>query len=324
MTRFIIRRLLAIPPLMLGVTIVTFALVHFLPGSPIDSLRLTTPGMRPEDSRKIEQTLGLDRPLHEQYLSWLEQLGQGDLGISMKSYKPVWTLIQQRLLNTLILTGTALLLSLLVSIPIGILSAMRPNSWFDHFTTVASSIGYALPSFWLGLLLILVFSVQASGWSIPSLPSGGMRTIPGGGGVGDRIEHLILPVITLAVAQIAGWTRYIRGQMLETLNQDYVRTARGKGLSTTAVVWRHAFRNSLLPLVTLIGLSIPAMLSGSAVIEAIFSWPGLGQLSVQAASERDYTLMMGLVVFIAFVTLISSLITDIVYFFVDPRIRLGQ
>lgn len=309
---------------MLGVTIVTFGLVHFLPGSPVDSLRLSTPGMRPEDTRRIEQTLGLDKPLHEQYLSWLEQLARGDLGISMKSYKPVWTLIMERLPNTLVLTGSALMISLLISIPIGIIAAMRPNSWFDQLTTFVSSIGYALPSFWVGLLLILVFAVQATSWSIPSLPSGGMRTIPGGGGVGDRIEHLILPVITLSIAQIAGWTRYVRGQMLETLNQDYVRTARGKGLSTTAVVWRHAFRNSLLPLVTLVGLSIPAMLSGSAIIEAIFSWPGLGQLSVQAASSRDYTLMMGLVVFIAFITLISSLITDIVYFFVDPRIRAGQ
>lgn len=323
MTRFIIRRLLAIPPLMLGVTIVTFALVHLLPGSPVDSMRLQTPGMRPEDARRIEQTLGLDKPLHEQYLSWISQLLHGDLGISMKNYKPVWTLIMERLPNTLTLTGVALAISLLISIPIGILAALRPNSWFDQVTTVLSSIGYALPSFWLGLLLILLFAVQASSWGLPALPSGGMRTIPGGGDAGDRIAHLILPVITLSVAQIAGWTRYIRGQMLETLNQDYVRTARGKGLSPTAVIWRHAFRNSLLPLVTLIGLSIPAMLSGSAVIEAIFSWPGLGQLSVQAASGRDYTLMMGLVVFIALVTLISSLVTDIVYVFVDPRIRIG-
>jgi peptide/nickel transport system permease protein len=324
MAAYILRRLLAIPPLLLGVTLVTFALVHLLPGSPVDDLRLSTPGLTPEGAKSIERTLGLDRPLYQQYTSWIGQLARGDLGISMKSYRPVTSLIQQRIGNTLLLGGTALLVSLLIAIPIGILAALRPNSLFDHVTTVGSSLGFALPSFWVGLLLILAFAVQANAWHLPALPSGGIRTIPGGGDVPDRLRHLILPVITLSIGQISGWARYVRGQMLEALNEEYVRTARGKGLKESVVVWRHAFRNSLLPLVTLIGLSVPELLGGTAIVEAIFSWPGIGQLSVQAATGHDYTLMMGLTVFLALLTMISSLITDLIYLLVDPRIRLAS
>jgi peptide/nickel transport system permease protein len=324
MAIYILRRLLAIPLLMFGVTLVTFALVHLLPGSPVDDLRLSTPGLTPEGAKSIERTLGLDRPIYEQYTSWLGQLVRGDLGISMKNYRSVTSLIEQRLPNTLLLGGTALLVSLMIAIPIGIIAALRPNSIFDHVSTVGSSLGFALPSFWVGLLLILAFAVQANAWHLPALPSGGMRTIPGGGDFTDRVRHLILPVITLSVAQISGWTRYVRGQMLEALNEEYVRTARGKGLSESAVIWRHAFRNSLLPLVTLLGLSIPGVLAGTAIVEAIFSWPGIGQLSVQAATGHDYTLMMGLTVFLALTTLVASLITDLIYLAVDPRIRLAS
>ncbi|CAN5477276.1 ABC transporter permease [soil metagenome] len=324
MATYILRRLLAIPLLLFGVTLVTFALVHLLPGSPVDDLKLSTPGLTPEGAKSIERTLGLDRPIYEQYTSWLGQLVRGDLGISMKSYRPVTSLIEQRLPNTLLLGGTALLVSLMVAIPIGIIAALRPNSVFDHVSTVGSSLGFALPSFWVGLLLILAFAVQANAWHLPALPSGGMRTIPGGGDFVDRLRHLILPVITLSIAQISGWTRYVRGQMLEALNEEYVRTARGKGLSESTVIWRHAFRNSLLPLVTLLGLSIPGVLAGTAIVEAIFSWPGLGQLTVQAATGHDYTLMMGLTVFLALTTLVASLLTDLIYLAVDPRIRLAS
>lgn len=324
MATYVLRRLLAIPFLLFGVTLVTFALVHLLPGSPVDDLRLSTPGLTPEGAKSIERTLGLDRPIYEQYTSWLGQLVRGDLGISMKSYRPVTSLIEQRLPNTLLLGGTALLVSLIIAIPIGIIAALRPNSVFDHVSTVGSSLGFALPSFWVGLLLILAFAVQANAWHLPALPSGGMRTIPGGGDFVDRLRHLILPVITLSIAQISGWTRYVRGQMLEALNEEYVRTARGKGLSESTVIWRHAFRNSLLPLVTLLGLSIPGVLAGTAIVEAIFSWPGIGQLSVQAATGHDYTLMMGLTVFLALTTLVASLITDLIYLAVDPRIRLAS
>ena len=322
MGRYLARRLLMVPLLLLGVTVITFALVHLTPGSPVDDVRLNTPGMRPEDAAIIERTLGLDRPVHTQYLGWLAQLSQGDLGISMTNYRPVRTLILERLPNTLLLTGLSLLLSILVVVPLGILAAVRRNSLLDHLTTLGTGVGHALPAFWVGLLLILFFSVQASSWGMPSLPSGGTQTVPGGGDIGDRLRHLVLPVLTLSFAQLAGWTRYVRAQMLETLGQDYIRTARGKGLRERAVIFGHAFRTSLLPLITLLGLSLPELVGGAALVEAIFSWPGIGNLSVQAAARHDYTLMMGLVVVVALLTLLATLATDILYALVDPRITL--
>jgi peptide/nickel transport system permease protein len=180
----------------------------------------------------------------------------------------------------------------------------------------------SLPTFWIGLLLILFFSVQASSWGLPALPSSGTQSLPDGGDPLDRLTHLVLPVITLSLVQIAGWTRYIRSQMLETLGQDYVRTARSKGLRERTVVLGHAFRNSLLPLVTLLGLSLPALVGGALIVEVIFSWPGIGRLTVEAAARHDYTLMMGLVVFAALLTLLANLLTDLVYVVVDPRIKL--
>lgn len=321
MGRYLLRRLLAIPPLLFGVTVITFGLVHLTPGSPVDDLRLNTPGMRPEDAAIIERTLGLDRPLHRQYLGWMSQLAQGDLGISMISYRPVRTLILERLPNTLLLTGSALLLSLALAVPIGILAATRRNSIFDHLTTLGTGLGYSLPTFWVGLLLILLFSVQASSWDLPSLPTGGTRSFPGGGDLIDRIRHLVLPVVTLSLVQLAGWARYVRAQMLEALGQDFIRTARSKGLRERVVIFSHALRTSLLPLITLLGLSLPELVGGAAIVEAIFSWPGIGNLSVEAAARHDYTLMMGLVLVIALLTLVSTLLTDLLYALADPRIR---
>lgn len=321
MGRYLLRRLLAIPPLLLGVTVITFGLVHLTPGSPVDDLRLNTPGLRPEDAAIIERTLGLDRPLYKQYLGWMGQLAQGDLGISMINYRPVRTLILERLPNTLLLTGSAMLLSLVLAVPIGILAATRRNSLFDHLTTLGTGLGYSLPTFWVGLLLILLFSVQASSWDVPSLPTGGTRSFPGGGDLIDRTRHLVLPVVTLSVVQLAGWARYVRAQMLEALGQDFIRTARSKGLRERVVILSHALRTSLLPLITLLGLSLPELVGGAAIVEAIFSWPGIGNLSVEAAARHDYTLMMGLVVVIALLTLISTLLTDLLYALADPRIR---
>lgn len=321
MGRYLLRRLLAIPPLLLGVTVITFGLVHLTPGSPVDDLRLNTPGLRPEDAAIIERTLGLDRPLYKQYLGWMGQLAQGDLGISMINYRPVRTLILERLPNTLLLTGSAMLLSLVLAVPIGILAATRRNSLFDHLTTLGTGLGYSLPTFWVGLLLILLFSVQASSWDVPSLPTGGTRSFPGGGDLIDRTRHLVLPVVTLSVVQLAGWARYVRAQMLEALGQDFIRTARSKGLRERVVILSHGLRTSLLPLITLLGLSLPELVGGAAIVEAIFSWPGIGNLSVEAAARHDYTLMMGLVVVIALLTLISTLLTDLLYALADPRIR---
>jgi peptide/nickel transport system permease protein len=321
MARYVLRRLLQIPFLLLGATLVTFALMHFAPGSPIDRYRVSIPGISPSDLARIERTLGIDKPVYQQYLGWLGQLTHGDLGLSLSDRRPVRDEVLERLPNTLILVGAAMLLSLLISIPLGILAAVKRNSVFDQAATAFSTFGSALPSFWIGLLLILTFSVQASAWGLPVLPSSGMRSVVGGGGFDDRVLHLIMPVATLSVMQISSWMRYVRAQMLEVLGQDYVRTARSKGLAERIVTFRHAFRNALLPLVTLIGLSLPDLVAGAAIVETIFSWPGLGALSVQSAANRDYTMIIGLTVFVALTTLIANLLTDVVYAVVDPRIK---
>lgn len=320
MTRYIIRRLLQLPFLFLGVSLVTFALVHLAPGSPIDNLRLSIPGITNEDMARIERTLGIDRPLHRQYLDWLGQVVKGDLGLSLKDRRPVRDAIFHRLPATATLMGTSLAVSLLISVPAGILAAVRRNSLFDQAVNALATLGSALPTFWIGLLLILAFSVQAQSWGLPMLPSSGMRSVVGGNDLADRARHLILPVATMSFIQISGWIRYVRAQMLEVLGQDYVRTARSKGLRERVVIVRHAFRNALLPLVTLIGISIPELVIGAPIIESIFSWPGIGALSIQAAQGHDYTMIIGITVFAGLATLIANLLTDIAYAAVDPRI----
>src|SRR5262245_26670871 len=320
MRTYVIRRLLGVPPLILGITLVTFLLIHATPGSPVDDLKLT-PEIKTEDLDRIKRTLGIDRPLHEQYLDWIGQLVQGDLGISLKTYQPVRDQLFQRLPNTLLLTVGALLLALLFAIPIGVVAAIKRNSWFDHITTIGSTLGQSVPPFWLGLMLIIIFAVQFKAWGLPSLPSGGVQTLPNGGDLPDRIRHLILPVTALAIAQLATWARYIRSQMLEVIQQDYVRTARAKGMQERIVIMRHAFRNAILPLITLIGLTIPNLFGGAVIIEAIFGWPGIGSFAINAAGNRDYTVVMGTVLFISLVTVLSNLLADICYVIADPRIR---
>jgi peptide/nickel transport system permease protein len=320
MGTYIVRRLIGLPPLIIGITIVTFLLIHATPGSPVDDLKLT-PEIKEEDLQNIKRTLGIDRPLHEQYIVWVAQLAQGDLGISLKTYQPVRKELFERLPNTLLLTVSALLVSLLLAIPIGVIAALKRNSWIDHLTTILSTLGQSVPAFWLGLMLIIVFAVQFKVWGLPSLPSGGTRTLPNGGDLADRLKHLALPVTALAVAQMATWARYIRSQMLEVIRQDFVRTARAKGLPDRAVVLRHAFRNAVLPLITLIGLTIPNLFGGAVIIEGIFGWPGIGGLVIGAAGNRDYTVVMGTVLFISIVTVLSNLLADICYGIADPRIR---
>ena len=223
--------------------------------------------------------------------------------------------------NTLLLTISALILALMLAVPVGVTAALKRNGWIDHLTTILSTFGQSIPAFWFGLMLIIVFAVQFKVWGLPSLPSGGTQTLPNGGDFLDRLKHLILPVTALAVAQMATWARYIRSQMLEVIRQDYVRTARAKGLPDQAVVLRHAFRNAVLPLITLIGLTIPNLFGGAVIIEAIFGWPGIGSLVINAAGNRDYTVVMGTVLFISIVTVLSNLLADICYVIADPRIR---
>jgi peptide/nickel transport system permease protein len=315
-----IRRLLQMVPLLFGITFLVFAIVNLVPGSPVDRLSFN-PRTRPEDIERIKENLGLNEPWPQRYVEWVSHVIRGDLGISLINYTPVTDRILTALPNTLLLTGSSLLLALLFSVPLGIYAAVRRNTWFDHLVNIGTTLTFAMPTFWLGLLLILFFSVKFHEWGVPAFPVSGIKDFRGGGGVFDRIEHLALPSIALAAVQIAAWARYIRSSMLEVIRQDFVRTAEAKGLHQRAVLFGHAFRNAILPLVTLIGLSLPELFGGAVVIEQIFAWPGIGRLSFNAALSSDYTLIMGTVLIFAVLTLVANLVADLMYAVLDPRIR---
>lgn len=321
MGRYIIRRLIGIPPLLIGITLIVFAIVHLTPGSPVDDLLLNNPDLKASDVEAIKQTLGINRPLHEQYLGWMSQLVRGDFGLSLKTYRPVRGLILERLPNTLLLTVTTLIFSLCVAIPLGVFSALRRNSVTDYIATFVSTLLDSIPSFWLGLMLIILFAVTFKELGLPWLPTGGTQNLPNGGDFFDRAKHLILPVITLSGVQIAVWTRYVRAQMLEVLGQDYVRTARAKGLPEVAVNMRHAFRNAVLPLITIIGLTIPGLFGGAVIIESVFSWPGIGSLIIDGARNRDYTQVMGVTIFLSVIVIFANLLADLAYGIADPRVQ---
>jgi peptide/nickel transport system permease protein len=327
MSRYILRRLLLMIPLLVGITILTFGIVNLVPGSPVASLRAELRGsrqMRQRDIERIERHLGLDRPVYVRYLVWIGNVARGDLGISMRNYASVTGMIRARLPNTLLLTTSAFLLSFLLSIPIGVYAAIKRNSWFDNTSTAVAVAGYSVPTFWLALMLVLLLAVKFKEWGLPSLPAGGAYDLRGGGGLFDRIEHLILPAFTLAFVQAAYWMRFVRSQMLEVLSQDYMRTARAKGLDDRLVIYRHGLRNACLPLVTLLGLTIPELFAGALIIEQIFSYPGMGELAFSAALDKDYPLIMGTVLVASVLVLVGNLLADVVYSLVDPRIRLSS
>lgn len=314
MGRYLVRRVLQIIPLLFGITILVFLLVNAVPGSPVSDIAFN-PRVRPEDIAAIKHSLGLDQPLYKRYFVWFGNVLRGDLGLDMVTYRPVLDEVLERLPNTLKLTVAAFFLAIVFSIPVGVYSAVRRNSWFDNVATVGAVAGVAVPRFWFGLLLILYFAVDR-GW----FPSGGTQSY-GGGGIGDHLRHLVMPAVTLAIAEMAGWTRYIRGQMLEVIRQDYVRTAQAKGLRDRVIIFRHALRNALLPLVTLMGLAIPEFFSGALIIETIFSWPGIGRLTYDAAVARNYTVIMGTVLISASLTILGNLFADVAYGLLDPRIK---
>jgi peptide/nickel transport system permease protein len=323
---YLIRRLLQMVPLLIGVIFLTFAITNLIPGSPVARLVGDDRGramIQAEDVERIKANLGLDQPVHIRYLIWLGNVVRGDLGVSIRASSPVTDLILQKLPNTLVLTGTAFLVSFLVAIPIGAFAAVKRNSWFDHTSTAIAVAGYSIPTFWLALVLLMVLAVKFKEWGLPSLPAGGAYDLRGGGDLADRLRHLILPVFTLAFVQAAYWTRFIRSQMLEALSQDYVRTARAKGIAERLVLMRHSLRNAILPLVTLLGLAIPELFAGALVVEQIFTYPGMGQLAFTAAINKDYPLIMGTVLFASFLVLLGNLLADVAYSAVDPRVRLA-
>lgn len=313
MIAFLVRRLIQSIVLLFIVSIVTFSLIHSAPGGPA---MLSNPDLSRDQIRRMSEQLGLDDPLPVQYGRWLSNLFQGDLGVSYNTVAPVGSLLADRLPNTLLLAGTALLLSILIAIPLGMISALRKNTLLDRFVTTFCFLGISMPVFWLGIMLIVLFSIRLD-W----LPAGGMSTIGEAFSLSDRLSHLVLPVFVLAFANLAELTRYTRSGMTSVMGEEYIRTARAKGLTQRAVIVSHAFRNAVIPVVTIIGVLLPRAVSGAAITEAVFSWPGMGSLAVEAATTRDYPVVLGTTLTVAAVVILSSLITDLTYGFLDPRIR---
>jgi len=319
MTAYLVRRILQMIPLLLGISIITFVIINAT-GSPLNNLEFD-PRVRPEDIARLRANLGLDKPLHERYFIWLGNVLQGDFGVSMANRIPVTDRILAVLPNTLRLSFASLILSLIISVPIGVYAAVKRNSFFDRIANVGAVAGFAIPTVWLGLMLILLVAVKFREWGLPYLPVGGVSDLRSGGGFWDRVEHMILPVVALSIPQIAGWVVYIRSAMLEVIRQDYIRTAQAKGLKDRVVMLRHGFRNALLPLITLVGLSIPDLFAGSLVVENVFAYNGMGRLAIDAVNEKDYTVVMGTTIFFAVLVVVGNLVADILYSVADPRIR---
>jgi peptide/nickel transport system permease protein len=320
LAKYLLRRVLAAIPVVLGVTVLTFLVMHATAGSYVPGLDLN-PSLRPADIARIRANLGLDRPLWIQYATWLGGMLHGDFGRSLLDGSPVMSHILERLPNTLELTVTAILLGVLVSIPLGVTGALRRGGKLDNFFTVVSTAGFAIPQFWLGLILILFFSVQLHAWGLPWLPSGGAFSSFNGGDPLDRVEHLVLPATVLSFFYLSVWSRFVRSSMVEVLSQDYVRTARAKGMPERRVVYLHALRNAVVPLVTLVGLELPALVSGGLVVEVVFGWPGIGRLAYERATQLDYTTVMGITTFAALLVVFGNLLADVMYAWLDPRIR---
>jgi peptide/nickel transport system permease protein len=314
MFSYIIRRILIAIPVLFGVTIISFLIINMAPGSPLDMI--IDPNISAADIAARKEALGLNAPLYIQYWHWLVNMLQGNLGYSMTTYRPVSEIIGERIGPTVLLMGSALGVGLIISIPLGILSATRQYSKLDYLCTAGSLFGISVPTFFLGLSSIYIFSLLLK-W----LPSSGMVTLGTGGDMIDRLEHLIMPMMVLGSFSAGKMVRYVRSCMLEILDQDYLRTARAKGLHESVVINRHALRNGLVPIVTIVGLEVAALLGGAVITEQIFSWPGLGQLTMESVMSRDYSTLMGLNFMAAIVVLGVNLLTDIVYSIVDPRIR---
>jgi len=323
MTTYVLRRIIQSIPIIIGISLLIFLIVQLAPGSPVDRFR--NPRVSPEQLAAITRLYGLDKPLPQQYVSWITaffQVWRPDAwGYSYTDGQPVLKNVMDRVPATMLLMGAALIVTIIVSIPVGILAAVRQYSLTDKVITTFATIGYAMPSFLLAIYILYFGGVvlyQMTGWGFPLF---GRQTLGGNGNPLDLTYHLILPVISLAIASIAGFSRYLRASMLDVMRQDYVRTARAKGAGGRRVVGRHALRNALIPLITLIGLSIPALISGAVITEAIFSYPGIGSLTIDAIGKSDYPTIYATAMLAGIFVILGNLIADILYGVVDPRIK---
>lgn len=328
MKGYLIRRLLGAIPLILGIGTIVFFVLNLAPGDPASIY--AAPTVSAEALEQMRRNMGLDRPVHERYVRWMGAMLQGDFGISFSRNEPVRDVVIQRLPNTLILSGTALALAFFLGILAGVLQAIRQNSWLDRGLSIVTLFFYSMPSFWLAIMLILVFSLYAGTvWSWPiSFPASGMVSVDHAF-MGpweqflDRVRHLILPAGSLALIFAAGIARYMRGSLLEVIRQDYIRTARAKGLPEWVVIGKHGMRNAILPIVTLLGLYLPLLFSGTVVIETVFGWPGMGKLMVDSIFQRDYPVVLAGAFLFAVIVVLGNLLADLLYSLVDPRIRHG-
>jgi len=324
MWTYIIKRLLLMVPLLVGITLVSFVVIHVVPGTPVEIQTTMNPKVSLEAQKRLRELYGLDKPLQVQYWDWLKRMALLDFGRSFSpDRRPVWDKIKERIGITISLNALSLLIILLVSIPIGVLAAVRPHSWFDRWTTLFVFFGFAMPTFWLALLLMMLFGVYLDWLPISGLTSLEFHQLTFWQKIQDLVAHITLPVLVAAFGGLAGMSRYMRGNMLEVIRQDYITTARAKGLPERVIIFKHALRNALLPVITMLGLAVPGLIGGSVIFETIFAIPGMGQLFFGAVMARDYPLVMGELVIGAFLTLLGNLLADVGYALVDPRIRTG-
>ena len=321
MGNYILRRLFGIIPLLLGISIITFSVIHLAPGKPTDLQTQLNPKISQQTRARLEKLYGLDKPLYVQYAAWLKRIVRLDFGTSFIDHRSVRSKIRETLPITLMINVLSILFILLIAIPVGIASATKRNSWFDRFSTVFVFVGFSMPSFWLAMLLIMLFSIKLGWLPISGLHSMNYDQMSHFQRLTDFGRHIIMPVFIGIFGGIAGMSRYMRSNMLEVLNQDYIRTARAKGLSEFKVVYKHALKNAVIPLITILGLSVPGLIGGSVIIETIFAIPGMGRLFFQSAMSRDYPVIMGILTIGAVLTLVGNLLADICYGIADPRIK---
>jgi peptide/nickel transport system permease protein len=316
MGRFVLRRLIQAIPTFFGITLLSFAVLRLAPGDPV-LLMFGAQNLRADEMAALRASYGLDQPLPIQYLSWLGHLLSGDFGRSFLYKRPVLEMIQASLPNTLLLAALALVLTVAIGVPMGVLAARYRGSLLDQVIRVVGVAGHAIPIFWFGLLFILILAVQ-----FRLFPVGGMLTVGKDQfDIPDRIAHLVGPVVTLSLAGIANYSRYMRTETLEVLGQDYIRTARAKGIHENVVLFIHALRNALLPLVTALGTQIAFLLSGAIVTEQVFAWPGMGRMAFEAVRSKDYPIVMAVIVISSVMLLVSYIVRDVAYGVVDPRVR---
>lgn len=318
MVRYTIRRLAIAVPVLFGILLVSFIITRWLPGDPLlMTMSIEEFGASDEYLDQRRADLGLDKPLPVQYVAWLQEVGQGNLGTSFQRREPVTDLIGDRIGPTVLLTGAGVLIALAIGIPVGVLAALKQNSWFDYLSSAGSMVAISIPNFFLGLMAIFVFALRL-GW----LPTGGLRPLGADPNLLDSIRHLIMPAGVLAAVLVGPYVRYTRQSMLDVLRQDYITTATAKGVPRRTIVFSHGLRNALIPLITVVAIQIPSLLAGTVIIETIFSWPGMGQLVLEGITRRDYPIIIGVVMVSAILVLLFNLAADLIAAMLDPRVRL--